>query len=181
MLLSVGSKNKRKNLKRGWSPLLFGRRVAKRGGGFPATTHIGRGPGRHRRGCRRSADARPAVPLLGWRPIRAEREASAREGSHGQGFGTTTPGDRYQRGHPRRTPVTRWWVEWVAKERGSGRAREWTKPTPSQPKSNPETGPLAWIRGGFPLSPIYFEFWWQFIDYSSFRLNWKLYRKLNDA
>ena len=27
--------------------------------------------------------------------------------------------------------------------------------SPNQPESNPKTGPLAWIRGGFPHPPIY--------------------------
>jgi len=31
-----------------------------------------------------------------------------------------------------------------------------TESTPSQPKSNPKTGPLTWIRGGFPLPTCYF-------------------------
>ena len=122
---------------------------------FLTHAHTRRGRGRRRRGRRRPLDAARPFPHLGCRlnPSQREREAAKAGESWVQGCGTLTPvavatSTVIHAGRRRAK---------TAEERSStGTAEGGGKPNRIEPsKSNPKTGPLAWIRGGFPHPPIY--------------------------
>jgi len=156
VLLSVSSRNKRKRKKgkrkknlRGPKPPF---RQKHREGGHSSTsgpdshTHT---PGKGEGGSGSVAGNRPmhARSTPSWARERAEAD-TGEEGERFRKGEVAGGGLRLFHGRRRR----RFGKEGGDQQKGS---KGWTEPTPSQPKSNPKTGPLAWIRGGFPLLPIY--------------------------
>ena len=82
------------------------------------------------------------LPPHNSRQTRSAREPEREKGAAG-GAGRRRGGS---------SVVRRWW--WP-EERWLADWEQGNKPTSNQPESNPKTGPLAWIRGGFPHPPIY--------------------------
>ena len=150
-------KKKKKLKKRGSKPLHGEKRrrreIAKGGGSSippaPWLIHAGRGWGRQRWGSPATGRRAPGhpPPRSTPEPVR-ERQRQTRESEKEVRGGRR--GSRRLHG----TPATRRWTEQTEEEGGTA-ATGRTEPTPSQPKINPCTGSLAWIRGGFPLPPSY--------------------------